>query len=421
VLVEVSAEGVELIKQFEELHLSAQSDREGELYIGYNHRGADICEGQLLHPEEAHTLLVEDARYYGRCVTTYVDPKLSQNEFDALVSFCFSIGSNAFLESSTLKLLNQGTKRSIVASELMREVPRKKSTGELCFFSSRRTAEKALFLRKPKHPLLGHSIYAKTETWLKRLPLEPDELQPEEKLFVPKGSAHEWASLTEYPGEKNKEVKLVSQPTQAWWINPSDWKVINDKDEAMEHLSPRGISLGVPYYPQRENGSDFSCCCAMLLAGLQPEMVGTQEDYYEEVQRRGDERQDITQLETLSSYGLDAEFCETGYWITVEELIEQGAPVPLGILHEGPLSCPSGSGHWICAVGLTEDRKSLICHDPWGYLSLKDGSYITEKGESVIYSKEELAPRWMAGGIGTGWFIRPTKKYLIDRKFRLLF
>ena len=46
---------------------------------------------------------------------------------------------------------------------------------------------------KDYHPL-GHSILAKTDTWLTRFPAD-QYLQAEEKLFVPKGSAWEWSKI----------------------------------------------------------------------------------------------------------------------------------------------------------------------------------------------------------------------------------
>ena len=61
-------------------------------------------------------------------------------------------------------------------------------------------------MRKTKHPLLGHSILAKTDTWLTRFPADPEYLQAEEKLFVPKGSAWEWSKIVVTAGALFKEV-----------------------------------------------------------------------------------------------------------------------------------------------------------------------------------------------------------------------
>ena len=48
----------------------------------------------------------------------------------------------------------------------------------------------------------------------------------------------------------------------------------------------------------------------------------------------------------------------------------------MGILHFGPVENPSGSGHWIVAVGVTKDRENLIVHDPFGDLDVYKAVYI---------------------------------------------
>ena len=63
---------------------------------------------------------------------------------------------------------------------------------------------------KTKHPLLGHSILAKKDTWLIRFPADPEYLEAEEKLFVPKGSAWEWLKIVVTAGDLYKEVRLKS-------------------------------------------------------------------------------------------------------------------------------------------------------------------------------------------------------------------
>ena len=96
----------------------------------------------------------------------------------------------------------------------------------------------------------------------------------------------------------------------------------------------------------------------------------------------------------------------TGDWNQVFKLLEKGKPVPMGILHKGPVSKPTGGGHWICCVGATADRTKLWVHDPYGELDLVSGTYGSTDGEYLQYSIKNLAPRWLVEGPKSGWMIR---------------
>ena len=83
---------------------------------------------------------------------------------------------------------------------------------------------------KTKHPLLGHSILAKKDTWLTRYPVDSVSLQSDEKLFVPKGSAWEWVKIIVTAGDLYREVRLKAKPDASWYFYEPDWKIINDID-----------------------------------------------------------------------------------------------------------------------------------------------------------------------------------------------
>ena len=89
----ISKRGLEMIKSFEGSRLSAYRDAVGVLTIGYGHTGG-VYEGQTITQEKAETLLLEDLDRYERNVNSWnYIYTWSQNEFDALVSFAFNIGS----------------------------------------------------------------------------------------------------------------------------------------------------------------------------------------------------------------------------------------------------------------------------------------------------------------------------------------
>ena len=118
----LSARGLGLIKKFEGLRLTAYKCSANVDTIGYGHTGSDVYPGLKITEEEAQRLLEEDTISAQQCVSSFVTVKINQNEFDALVSFVFNVGSTAFINSTLLKLLNQKSSRIVVAAEFSRWV-----------------------------------------------------------------------------------------------------------------------------------------------------------------------------------------------------------------------------------------------------------------------------------------------------------
>jgi lysozyme len=90
----------------------AYRDTGGVLTIGYGHTGRDIKEGMTISREGAEEFLDRDLIRAAEDVERLVNVKLTDNEFSALVSFVFNVGSHQFRESTLLRLLNQDDKKS---------------------------------------------------------------------------------------------------------------------------------------------------------------------------------------------------------------------------------------------------------------------------------------------------------------------
>lgn len=105
----LSAYGLNLIKGFEGLRLEAYKPIESEKYftIGYGHYGADVRQGEKITQEQATSLLEKDLEGFEACVNSHVHVPLNQNQYDALVSFCYNVGQSAFSTSTLLELLNE--------------------------------------------------------------------------------------------------------------------------------------------------------------------------------------------------------------------------------------------------------------------------------------------------------------------------
>jgi hypothetical protein len=173
--------------------------------------------------------------------------------------------------------------------------------------------------------------------------------------------------------------------------------------------------LNVPYFSQRDNYRDasrtcFSSSCAMLTEFLKPgTLPGAKGDdkYIQEVFKRGDSTDASVQVQTLKHFGINASFKTNGSLGTLDALLAQGIPVPVGILHHGPASAPSGGGHWLIVIG--KDGSNYIVNDPWGEIDNASGTYISQNGQRLKYSENLMKARWTVEGPGSGWFIQAQK------------
>lgn len=107
--MEVSAAGLELIKQSEGFRAYAYQDVAGVWTIGYGHRltaGESFPAG--VTDEQATALLEADVAAAEVAVTALVKVPLKQGQFDALVDFTFNLGAERLQASTLLKELNAG-------------------------------------------------------------------------------------------------------------------------------------------------------------------------------------------------------------------------------------------------------------------------------------------------------------------------
>jgi hypothetical protein len=177
--------------------------------------------------------------------------------------------------------------------------------------------------------------------------------------------------------------------------------------------------LNVPYYSQRDNyrgaaRTCFSSSCAMLCKFLKPASIKGDDDYIREVFKRGDTTDAVVQVQTLKHFGVNSRFATNMSFSTLDALLAQGIPVPIGILHKGPSTAPSGGGHWLIVIGKEMDAKApggswYVVNDPFGELSNATGVYTSTNGAKLKYSRQMLSQRWTVEGDGSGWVIVATK------------
>ncbi len=147
----ISDKGISLIKQFEGLRLTSYQDSVGVWTIGYGWThpvdGKPIRAGMIIKEETAERLLRTGLVGYESDVSKLVKVKLTQDQFDALVSFAYNLGARALSTSTLLQKLNAGDYAGAAD-----EFPRWNKAGGkiLPSLTRRREAERALFLSDSK-------------------------------------------------------------------------------------------------------------------------------------------------------------------------------------------------------------------------------------------------------------------------------
>lgn len=107
---DLSPIGLNLIKSFEGCKLTAYKCLPTEKYytIGYGHYGSDVTAGMKITKEQAEELLLQDCKKAIKHVNSFMSKyNFNQNQFDALVSFAFNVGSINQLTASGTRTLEQ--------------------------------------------------------------------------------------------------------------------------------------------------------------------------------------------------------------------------------------------------------------------------------------------------------------------------
>lgn len=108
----ISQNCLDIIKKWEGFRSNAYIDPVGIPTIGYGTirypNGQKVRMGDVISEPEAEALLKLECDEIAETVDPAVAVTIAQNQFDALVSFCYNVGTGAFLGSTLLKKLNSG-------------------------------------------------------------------------------------------------------------------------------------------------------------------------------------------------------------------------------------------------------------------------------------------------------------------------
>lgn len=107
--ISYSQNAIDMIKQFEGLRLSTYKCTSGRNSIGYGTTYIDnqpIASNLRITEDKASELLVKDVEKISKQISNLLRVNITQNQFDALVSFAYNIGINQFARSALLRLIN---------------------------------------------------------------------------------------------------------------------------------------------------------------------------------------------------------------------------------------------------------------------------------------------------------------------------
>jgi len=145
--MQISKEGLALIKKFEGCELEAYRCPAGVWTIGFG-TIKGVKEGDRITKDEANHLLEEEMIEYESYINDMVEVELNQSQYDALCAWVFNLGPTNLGSSTLLKVLNEGK-----YEEVPQQIKRwNKANGEvLNGLIRRREAEALLFQGKEWH------------------------------------------------------------------------------------------------------------------------------------------------------------------------------------------------------------------------------------------------------------------------------
>jgi lysozyme len=107
----ISLKGINLIKFFEGLELTAYKCSAGVWTIGIGTTiykdGTKVKKGDIISEAFAIELFQNDIKKFEKQVSSLLTTKVNQNQFDALVSFAYNLGGGALSGSTLLKKINK--------------------------------------------------------------------------------------------------------------------------------------------------------------------------------------------------------------------------------------------------------------------------------------------------------------------------
>jgi lysozyme len=147
-IVKISTRGLDLIKSFEGLVLTPYICSGGVATIGYGNtfyeNGKRVTmRDRRITEARANELLLFSLVSFEQHVDSFCVDTITQNQFDALVSFCYNVGPSNLRNSTLLKKVNANPNDPTIRAEFLRW--NRAGGRPLAGLTRRRTAEADLY------------------------------------------------------------------------------------------------------------------------------------------------------------------------------------------------------------------------------------------------------------------------------------
>ena len=118
--MKTSPKGIALIKEFEGLRLKAYKCPGGVWTIGYGHT-ACVKPGMVISEAQAEEYLMADLIAFENYLNG-LGLAINQNQFDALISFIYNVGTGNFSSSTLLRKVKANSQDNSIMDEFLRWV-----------------------------------------------------------------------------------------------------------------------------------------------------------------------------------------------------------------------------------------------------------------------------------------------------------
>jgi lysozyme len=147
-IIKIASKGLELIKSFEGLKLkpylcSAKVPTIGYGNTFYENKAKVTLKDKAITESRAAELLAWSLIGFERHVDSYCIDTITQNQFDALVSFCYNVGPANLKSSTLLKKVNANPNDPTIRAEFLKW--NRAGGRPLAGLTRRRTAEADLY------------------------------------------------------------------------------------------------------------------------------------------------------------------------------------------------------------------------------------------------------------------------------------
>ncbi len=120
--MKTSEQGINLIKKFEGLRIASYLCPGRYETIGYGHLILKNEDYKSISSQQAEQLLIKDLDKFEKTVNNNIKVAVTQQQFDALISFTYNVGSGAFQRSTLRQKINYFASMEEIAQEFLRWV-----------------------------------------------------------------------------------------------------------------------------------------------------------------------------------------------------------------------------------------------------------------------------------------------------------